>query len=331
MNFKQKGLDYRFGEEEDQYTPDDDMKFNGFSELESPKKFAFPNPQNLFGTPIAPANTNPSKPKDMPRFSGFDDENDSGVDDNSLDFGKWKSILNKPDNSRFTNDIPKLSNTPDEEPDYPQLASLFEQVSSFTTQPLDLTVHWKPFLPDMIPSIGSIDAFIKIPNPDPIPELPGLSVLDEPSISQSDPQILKMELRDRYGISNSNYADGYIGSIKDLENNQKALDSWLYSIEEIHRNRPPPSIAYTSVMPDFEDLMETWPEQFEEALKTIPLPAADSDLTLEEYARVICAFVDIPVHGNIVESLHHLLSLYCMFEGNVYFKTQRPTTGGSQK
>jgi len=28
MNFKQKGLDYRFGEEEDQYTPDDDMKLN---------------------------------------------------------------------------------------------------------------------------------------------------------------------------------------------------------------------------------------------------------------------------------------------------------------
>jgi intraflagellar transport protein 46 len=54
--------------------------------------------------------------------------------------------------------------------------------------------------------------------------------------------------------------------------------------------------------------MQVWPEEIEGAL------AADVDMTLEEHTKVICAMLDIPVKGNIVESLHVLFSLFQMFK-----------------
>jgi intraflagellar transport protein 46 len=67
-------------------------------------------------------------------------------------------------------------------------------------------------------------------------------------------------------------------------------------------------------MPDLGDLMQEWPEEMEGALSSLPLPTADMDLTLEEYTKVICAMLDIPVKGNIVESLHLLFSRFQVFK-----------------
>jgi intraflagellar transport protein 46 len=71
-------------------------------------------------------------------------------------------------------------------------------------------------------------------------------------------------------------------------------------------------MSYTYKMPDLEELMQTWPYEMEEALSSLPLPSAELDLSLEEYARVICALFDIPVKGNLVESLHVLFTLFQM-------------------
>lgn len=53
----------------------------------------------------------------------------------------------------------------------------------------------KPFIPDYIPSIGDIDAFIKVPRPDGKPENLGFNVVDEPSSNQSDPHVLDLFFR----------------------------------------------------------------------------------------------------------------------------------------
>ncbi|OHS92871.1 intraflagellar transport protein [Tritrichomonas foetus] len=207
------------------------------------------------------------------------------------------------------------------------MASLFMLISKFQPEPVEITVHWKPFIPELVPAIGSIDAFIKVPRPDGEMDDLGLVIVDEPSISQSNPQILRMELREQYGVNSpANEGDGYIGFIEDPQKNRKALTSWLESIEEVHRNRPPPTFIYSSKMPELEQLMEPWPEEFEETLNSVPLPSADMDLSFEDYAKVICSLLEIPVHGNIVESLHHLFSLYAQFEGNQYFQSQRAPT-----
>lgn len=221
--------------------------------------------------------------------------------------------LDANDNYDGINDIPESS----------EFASLFNLITNFQPEPVDISVHWKPFIPDLVPAIGAIDAFIKVPRPDAEMDDLGLVILDEPSISQSNPQVLKMELREQYGITSpGNESDGYIGFIENAQKNRKALDSFLESIEEIHRNRPPPNLIYTSQMPEMEDLMEPWDDTFEDTLKSCILPTAELDISLEEYARIICALLGIPVKGNIIESLHHLFSLYAEFEANHYFQSQ---------
>jgi intraflagellar transport protein 46 len=195
----------------------------------------------------------------------------------------------------------------------PELAQLFSLITKFQPPPIELSPHCKPFLPGLVPSIGAIDAFIKVPRPDGDPDLLGLTVLDEPTIGCSNPQILRMQLREKFGVVGNNDSDSYIGFIRELQKNPKALTSFLESYDEISRNRAAPTMNYTYKMPDLEELMQEWPEEMDGALTSLPLPTADMDLSLEEYVRVICAMLDIPVKGNIVESLHVLFSLYHLF------------------
>lgn len=51
------------------------------------------------------------------------------------------------------------------------------------------------FCQDYVPSIGDIDAFIKVKRPDGKSESLGLKVLDEPAAGQSDPSVLDLQLR----------------------------------------------------------------------------------------------------------------------------------------
>ena len=202
----------------------------------------------------------------------------------------------------------------------PELASLFSMISSFQPPQLEISPHFKPFLPDLVPSIGAIDAFIKIPRPDGDQDPLGLVTLDEPTIGTSNPQILRMQLRERFGSSGqTDQGDGYIGFIEKPEENSKALTNFLESYDEISRNRAAPNIAYSYKMPDLEDLMQFWPDELEKAFDSLPLPNAELDLSLDEYIKVICALLDIPVKGNAVESLHVLFTLYQQFKENHYF------------
>jgi intraflagellar transport protein 46 len=72
-------------------------------------------------------------------------------------------------------------------------------------------------------------------------------------------------------------------------------------------------------MPEMEDLMEPWPAPFEEALASVLLPTAEIDLGFNDFAHVICALLEIPVRGNLIESIHHLFTLYSSFAGNDFF------------
>jgi intraflagellar transport protein 46 len=128
-----------------------------------------------------------------------------------------------------------------------------------------------------------------------------------------------MQLREKFGVVGGNEGDGYIGFIENPSANHKALSSFLESYDEISRNRAAPNMNYSYRMPDLEDLMQVWPEAMESAFASLPLPTAEMDLSLEEYARVICALLDIPVKGNLVESLHLLFTLFQQFKENNYF------------
>lgn len=202
-----------------------------------------------------------------------------------------------------------------------ELSDLWAKMSEFQPPDLEIAPHFKPFLPELNPSIGAIDAFIKVPRPDGEQDVLGLTVLDEPTIGCSNPQILKMQLREKFGITGgAKESDGYIGSIRNPFQNIKELQSFIDSYDEISRNRAAPNMTYSFKVPDIEELMEPWADEMETALASLPLPGADLDLTLEEYARVICALLDIPVKGNLVESVHLLFTLYQQFKECNYFK-----------
>ena len=42
----------------------------------------------------------------------------------------------------------------------------------------------------------------------------------------------------------------------------------------------------------------------------------------QEYAKIVCCIMDIPVYNNLVESLHVLFTLYSEFKNNQHFQQQ---------
>ncbi|XP_031553953.1 intraflagellar transport protein 46 homolog [Actinia tenebrosa] len=198
-----------------------------------------------------------------------------------------------------------------------EIKELFQYITRYTPQTIDLEHKLKPFIPDFIPAVGDIDAFIKVTRPDGKPETLGLLVLDEPTARQSDPTVLDLQLRT---ISKqTNLKAMTVRSIDDVEKNPKAIDTWIDSIRELHRQKPAPTVHYQRNMPDIEDLMQEWPSQFEDLLNTVGLPSAELDVDLAQYVDLICGILDIPVHKNRIHSLHVLFTLFSEFKNSQHF------------
>lgn len=100
----------------------------------------------------------------------------------------------------------------------------------------------------------------------------------------------------------------------------KAVAHWVKNIEELHLNKPPPTVMTTSRLPETESLMQEWPDDFLKVLATCNLPPASINLTLLDYARVVCALLDVPVNDNIIQSLHSVFALYLEFKNSAQFK-----------
>lgn len=196
------------------------------------------------------------------------------------------------------------------------IRELFQYIGRFKAQEIELETRLKCFIPEYIPAVGDMDAFLKIPRPDGEPDHLGLKMLDEPSLSQSDATVLDLQLR---ATSKKKHGDIVVRSIENAEKTPKEIDRWIKSIADLHRTKPPPQVHYTKAMPDIESLMQVWPEEFEELLGKVALPTGAMDMALEQYIRVICALLDIPVYKNVFESLHVLFTLYLEFRSNQHF------------
>ncbi|GMF56747.1 unnamed protein product [Phytophthora fragariaefolia] len=197
-----------------------------------------------------------------------------------------------------------------------EIRELFQYIGRFKAQEIELETRLKCFIPEYIPAVGDMDAFLKVPRPDDQADQLGLKMLDEPSLNQSDATVLDLQLR---STSKKKHGDIVVRSIENAEKSPREIDRWIKSIADLHRTKPPPQVHYTKTMPDIESLMQVWPEEFEELLSKTTLPSADLDMGLEQYVRVICALLDIPVHKNVYESLHVLFTLYLEFRSNQHF------------
>ncbi|XP_029812049.1 intraflagellar transport protein 46 homolog isoform X2 [Suricata suricatta] len=199
-----------------------------------------------------------------------------------------------------------------------EIKELFQYIGRYTPQSIDLDHKLNPFIPDFIPAVGDIDAFLKVPRPDGKPDSLGLLVLDEPSTKQSDPTVLSLWLTENSKQHNVTHMK--VKSLEDAEKNPKAIDTWIESISELHSSKPPATVHYTRPMPDIDTLMQEWSPEFEELLGKVSLPTAEMDCGLADYVDMICAVLDIPVYKSRVQSLHLLFSLYSEFRNSQHFK-----------
>uniref|UniRef100_A0A2K5SE46 Intraflagellar transport protein 46 homolog n=1 Tax=Cebus imitator TaxID=2715852 RepID=A0A2K5SE46_CEBIM len=203
-----------------------------------------------------------------------------------------------------------------------EIKELFQDISRYTPQLIDLDHKLKTFIPDFIPAVGDIEAVLKVPRPDGQPDNLGLLVLDKPSTKQSDPTVPSLWLTENSKQHNIT-KHMKVKSLEDSEKNPKAIDTWFDSISELHRSKPPATVHYTRPMPNIVMLMQEWSLEFEELLMLVlhvSLPTAWTDCSLAEYIDMICAILDIPVYKSWIQSLHLLFSLYSELKSSQHFK-----------
>lgn len=180
----------------------------------------------------------------------------------------------------------------------------------YTPQKIELNYKLMPFIPDYIPAVGDIDAFIKVPRPDGVDDKIGLIVLDEPCTNQSDPAVLHLQLRSHLRSAGA-VRQTVVKRIEDAEKNVKSIDKWIEDISELHRSKHPPAVHLTKPMPDIDSLLQQWPPEVEERLNEAEVDFTELDCDLPRLVDIICNLLDIPVEKNSrLEALHTLFTLY---------------------
>lgn len=261
----------------------------------------------------------------------------SNTTDNFYD----KQILLDDDNDHV--DI--KSTTENSPPSYdPELMKLFEYIDHYKPKEIIIEPKLKCFIPQYIPAIGTVDSFIKVPRPDNVPDGLGLTVIDEPSMKQSDAAVLELQLRSQMKkkMNRMNYR-GFRGSLsttqyQSIENaskNQYEIDKWIQSVQELHLSKPTQKeVQYKepNKMPSIEEIMCPFPKELQAEFNIMletknegtkesscnVLLNPDIDLTLEEYIRAICTLLDVPIiEGHLTHSLYFLFNLCLEFQ-NVY-------------
>jgi intraflagellar transport protein 46 len=245
----------------------------------------------------------PAKPQDDDSNSSSDDS--SGSEDNGP---PRQGLVYNPDDFK---DLKVSSDIQD----------CFNHIGHHTPQNIELESILKPFIPEFIPAVGDIDAFVKVPRPDNKKDSLGLVVLDEPAAQQTDPTVLEIMLKQISKTTNIISVAVAVRSIENADKNPQKITTWVKEIDRVHRGKPLPSVHYSKPMPDIEQLMQVWPPQFEEMLRKVSLPTHEIKLDVAEYARVVCAILDIPVYEKITESLHVLFTLYSEFKNNSHFQS----------
>jgi len=208
---------------------------------------------------------------------------------------------------------------------------LFQYIDRYKPHNIDLDTKLKPFIPDFLPAVGEVDAFIKVPRPDKAAENLGLTVLDEPCLNLSDPVMLDYVFG-AAKIRKKKVAHQQVRHIEEADKNPQQITRWIETVGTVQKGDAP-IVQYSKHMPEVDDLMTEWPAEIESMLSDITLPSADMAVDVATYSKIICAVLDIPIHTvtgskkTIVESLHVLFSLYSAFKSNPHFQRNKEEGG----
>lgn len=200
---------------------------------------------------------------------------------------------------------------------------IFKYMAEFSPAEVELEIRLKPFVPDFIPAVGEVDAFLKLPRPDKTRETLGLVRLDEPALNMSKKSYLDLLIKEFYK-GKAKVDKKEVHSVGNSHRNPKELRSWVKDVELVHKGKVAPTVFYSKKMPDIDSLMQTWDGDFEKSLGKVNFRQEDVALDLETLSRVACNLFDVPIHDtkdnrNLIESLHVLFSLYSSFMANHHF------------
>ena len=81
-----------------------------------------------------------------------------------------------------------------------------------------------------------------------------MTVLDEPSAKQSDPNIIELQLRSITKTSSGKMSK--IKKVSNIDKEMKVVDKWIKDIDDLHRSKPAPTIQYSKTMPEIDQLMQ---------------------------------------------------------------------------
>lgn len=180
-------------------------------------------------------------------------------------------------------------------------------------------------MPDFIPAVGDIDAFLKVVPPKPFSATSkvnefidrlGLDILDEPCGNQSEAALLHMKLR---SISTSNTRKPV--PPPSISKSSKDIEKWISEVQTLHANQPYPMVTQNKLTPDIDSLMIEWPQKMEHILNTVGFPNAQLNCSLKFYIELMCGLLDIPLPPTN-NQVDYLLALSTLF--NLYLAVKNP-------
>ncbi|XP_018796457.1 PREDICTED: intraflagellar transport protein 46 homolog [Bactrocera latifrons] len=201
-----------------------------------------------------------------------------------------------------------------------ELKELFPYILKYTPQSIDTPYRLQPFIPDFVPSVGDVDAFLKVT----IPPLSkpqrqqeineylhkmGIYLLDEPSGEQSEPSLLNMKLRSVLTGSGSN-ARSASASMIPTAKSPKEIDKWINEVEKLHMTQ-----TVNDIQPrkEIEPLLMNWPRSYADASVAVQQAYQQclEDEDVARYVRTLCQ--QFEVEGPIETQVHYIMSVQTLF------------------
>ena len=118
----------------------------------------------------------------------------------------------------------------------PALKDLFAYIGRYQPARRELVCELKPFIPDYIAAVGDVDEFLKPPRPDGQFEPLGLKTLDEPSVNQSDPAIMRKFLKAHLKGVDAAEDDNDATIKHDDEDRDAKIEQWIKDVEKLRRH-----------------------------------------------------------------------------------------------
>lgn len=201
-----------------------------------------------------------------------------------------------------------------------ELKDLFPHILKYTPQSIDTPYRLQPFIPDFVPSVGDVDAFLKVTIPplskpqrqqeiDEYLHKMGIYLLDEPSGEQSEPSLLNMKLRSVLTGSGSN-ARSASASLIPTAKSPKEIDKWINEVEKLHMTQ-----TVNDIQPrkEIEPLLINWPRSYADASEAVQQAYQQclEDEDIARYVRTLCQ--QFEVEGPVETQVHYIMNVQTLF------------------